>query len=279
MVSTSTNYEVSSFYRIAALKVLLLLIFCILRTTQAEDFVCPPGAIRNLSNAEGNASGFVSAEYGHVFPENKTRLIDGVWRGCICDLEPCLAFCPPDDADVVHDYVNYAAIPRVHDTNGTLDEEANASGPKKWFHISVWDPCTENLKFRLTPDVMKVHLLRDGSLFLPRNKNSLSFGKYCMELRDNEINYTPRGCSPSLLVDEVNQNLENALYIGRIVTVPFIIATIIVYSVVPRLKNIHGITLRCYLGCLAVTNIAIPLDRIRNNAVAEGSWTCLFLGK
>lgn len=63
----------------------------------------------------------------------------------------------------------------------------------------------------------------------------------CIELNNNNAN------------NESNNKIQDIVYpIGILLSVPFLIATLIVYSMIPELKNLYGKTLMCYVGCLIV---------------------------
>lgn len=278
MVFLGAPMRRSSFSSILALRIIAHLTFSYPRPIHAYDVdrgteFCPMEATVDLSNAENNDSGFLD-ESGLFFPRNTARLRDGLWTGCICDIKPCLVFCPPKNASSVpEDYVVQSAIPRVHTENLTLDV-ADALR----FETFVWDPCQGKPAYFLEPkrrEGDEFRLMKNGSIFMPRWNQTrfLDFRKSCFRLRENDSVYTPRVCFPEEDTDEY----KVVKYIGVLVAVPFLIATVLVYSVLPELRNIHGTTLRCYLCCLLVTHVALAADRIPPPDHDAGH-LCLFLG-
>lgn len=284
----------SSRFPLVKPQIVLLLVFCLLRVTHAEDYhreeeFCPIGASVDLTNAKSNDSGFL-ADGGLFFPRSSARLEAGVWRGCICDIEPCIAFCPRLNTTqngtnrVAEDFARHSAIPRVYTTNMTLVDEETAQSPDQRFRIFVWNSCQGKAAYFLEPttyDSDEFYLLENGSLFLPRTNNPvarfLDFREYCLRKRGNDTIYTPRVCAPEQSYLVTTDPFALVKYIGALVSVPFLIVTVVVYSVVPELRDIHGATLRCYLSCLVVAYVAFAADRIPPPDLSAGSF-CLFLG-
>lgn len=52
-------------------------------------------------------------------------------------------------------------------------------------------------------------------------------------------------------------------------SVPFLIATFIVYAVLPELRNIHGKCLLCYLFFLTVAYSSLSLLKLKGNQYVE----------
>lgn len=189
--------------------------------------------------------------------------------GSVLLKKPCLALCNAveNDTEVV------SSLPRVHDA----DDDAAL---EERFHFFVWEPCSGKSSYFLDPRKRpddEFLLLDNGSLFLPRINNVdhrfLDFTRFCFKLRGNDTFYTPRVCSPKVERDP----LVRVKYIGALVGVPFLIATVVVYSILPELRSIHGTTLRCYLCCLVLTYVTLAVDRIPEADFTAGA-PCLFLG-
>lgn len=83
------------------------------------------------------------------------------------------------------------------------------------------------------------------------------------------------GCAPKQVEDSKGAYLFGCL--NLFVTI-FLIATLAVYCLLPKLRNIHGVTLMCYLATMTVMYIfhAI-LMLVRGNDMPDG--LCPTLGK
>ncbi|XP_012265831.2 G-protein coupled receptor Mth2-like isoform X1 [Athalia rosae] len=211
----------------------------------------------------------------------------GETRECLCNVKACLAICPPlndtrtnGSLEEIEDFGRFQGIPHVYRSDLTIDLEGTVP-PEKWFHIFEWDPCEGGPAYDLQPDKYpadEFYLLRNGTLFFPRLEGDFMFldsKLYCLGRFGNDSNYTPRVCSP--VEEEKTDPYATANYVGAIISVPFLIVTIVVYSVLKELRNIHGSTLRCYLFCLIATYITLAIDRILPPDYSAGPF-CLFVG-
>jgi len=62
---------------------------------------------------------------------------------------------------------------------------------------------------------------------------------------------------------EKKQTENDIVYIYALfISVPFLIATYFVYSLLPDLNNLHALTLRGYVGCMAVTNCILAITQL-----------------
>ncbi|XP_046427707.1 G-protein coupled receptor Mth2-like isoform X2 [Neodiprion fabricii] len=104
------------------------------------------------------------------------------------------------------------------------------------------------------------HLMMNGSVFTPLNNvRMLQPGQdYCMEVvSDGRL--VVMGCyQPELKV--VTADTRLAMYaIGLLISVPFLLATIISYVITRQICDVHGMNLCCYSGCLAVAFLTLAL--------------------
>ncbi|XP_046623237.1 G-protein coupled receptor Mth2-like [Neodiprion virginianus] len=125
--------------------------------------------------------------------------------------------------------------------------------------------------------------MANGLLVMPKVQDSsqtiVDAASYCFRLKRSSSIYTPRLCEaadPIPIMDPI----RTANYVGALVSVPFLLATIFVYSVIQELRNIHGTTLKCYLASLVIGYVALGIDRIPNqtNFINDFGAICLFLG-
>lgn len=276
----------SSFSQVTV--VILLLVLSFRTTVNAEEKFCPDEASVNLTNAIRNATGFIS-DSGHFFPIEIVRNEEGAWRGCMCDVKPCVPICPSmtdydyetEIPDEDYSEIDSAKLPPIYTTSLSLEDSGNQSMKlEESFHLFVWDTCMGGDGYWLEPnkyDSDEWHLLKNGSLFCPhpkRTEHILDWTRYCFVNDANSTIYIPMVCavqtSPNLL--------KTANYIGGLISVPFLIVTIFVYSILPKLKNTHGNTFRCYLVCLLVGYVTLGVDQLSKKGYNIDT-KCLIFGK
>jgi len=56
-----------------------------------------------------------------------------------------------------------------------------------------------------------------------------------------------------------NEEYETHYHVGIIVSIPFLVATFLVYAITPELRNLYGKTLMCYVICLIIGYIFLIL--------------------
>ncbi|XP_011548161.3 G-protein coupled receptor Mth2 [Plutella xylostella] len=127
-------------------------------------------------------------------------------------------------------------------------------------------------RFKLDPSENsedEFYLLRNGSIFAPYQLPPLKeTGDYCMETFWSELN--PAGITLPLIcfstppIDEAGTSLTLIFYaVGLLISVPFLLATACVYTLIRELRDTHGKALACHsvslataFSCLAATQLA-----------------------
>ncbi|XP_028048142.1 G-protein coupled receptor Mth2 isoform X3 [Monomorium pharaonis] len=142
-------------------------------------------------------------------------------------------------------------LPVIYETNVTASDE--------YFNFLIWNPCTEKsmTRYSLNPRMYKDeewYLLSNGSILRPLSEEPeehlLHYDQYCIaRVRSYDF--------PEYLVffcEEVDPSEgDNGVYsFGMLASVPFLVVTYVVYWLLPDLRNLHGLTLRGYVGCLAM---------------------------
>ncbi|XP_076225665.1 G-protein coupled receptor Mth2 isoform X2 [Nomia melanderi] len=124
------------------------------------------------------------------------------------------------------------------------------------FRFVVNNPCND--RFRLEPDKYpddRFMFLDNGTIYKPV-ENVLLERNFCFARMESD-EYVVLVC-----FDEEEVQDDNTLSIGMIVSAPFLLATLLVYTVIPELRNLHGLTLRGYVSCLFIGYTLIPLAHI-----------------
>ncbi|XP_073956022.1 G-protein coupled receptor Mth2-like [Choristoneura fumiferana] len=141
------------------------------------------------------------------------------------------------------------------------------------FETIVRNPCNYD-RFKLEPDKFsedEFYLLVNGSLFVPFSKPPLLGTKdFCMETFWNETNPAgvtlPLVCFPQS-VEVAKTSTTLILYaVGLIISVPFLLATACVYTVITELRDTHGKALACHSACLAVAFSCLAATQLAGHA-------------
>lgn len=165
-----------------------------------------------------------------------------------------------------------------------LDSETFLADPE-WresdFHIFYWDPCHGGDRYELDPKMNdSFFVLNNGSIYLDKEKVLYNYTDYCLRPSQDGEEYVVIMCFDESM-DEIlkgHRSIPSAYAIGMFTSVPFLVMTYLVYWIVPELWNMHGWTLRGYVGTLVVayTSLAIlqiiPPDRVSDLG-------CYFFGK
>ncbi|XP_018302659.1 G-protein coupled receptor Mth2 [Mycetomoellerius zeteki] len=134
---------------------------------------------------------------------------------------------------------------------------ANVTASEKYFDFVIWNPCAGMERYSLNPRVYKDdewYLLSNGTIILPLSEEPeeslLDHYHYCLA-RVESYEY------PEYMVffcDEVIEDDNGGIIysFGMLASVPFLVVTYVVYWLLPELRNLHGRTLRGYVGCLAM---------------------------
>nr|CAD7440899.1 unnamed protein product [Timema bartmani] len=128
------------------------------------------------------------------------------------------------------------------------------------------------LRFRLEPhyeDTDEFHVLRNGSLSVPYLYPDyyLTPHNYCLETfyiveLKGEI-VLPLVCFEESSTVEEPFSLHLILYpMGLLISVPFLVSTMLVYCLIPQLRDLHGKTLSCHVMCLAAAYVLLAIVQL-----------------
>ncbi|XP_022122149.2 G-protein coupled receptor Mth2 [Pieris rapae] len=141
------------------------------------------------------------------------------------------------------------------------------------FETIVGNPCAYD-RYKLEPDKIsedEFYLLFNGSLFMPFSKPPLlGTRNFCMETFWNESN--PAGVTLPLVcfsapIEEAGTSPTLIAYaIGLIISVPFLLATAVVYIFITELRDTHGKALACHSTCLAIAFSCLAATQLAGHA-------------
>lgn len=230
---------------------LLLLTVTLRSVTVVEG--CPKSAIVDLTNASSNSSGFVD-ESGGIFPFESIHSENDQTYGCICDIKACVPLCCPEG------HALSAELECVEDQftpNHSYHQEW-------WFHSLnyykfVENPCKE-LTLLTSLRISVYYLLTDNSILIPEEERIVGLGRYCVFREPNSSSHTSTLICQNYfeLID-----LPTCFLVSNSVSILFMLVTIVVYCVIPKLKNLQGWILRSFLAsyiCGLIVFTAIHLE-------------------
>ncbi|XP_043522793.1 G-protein coupled receptor Mth2-like isoform X1 [Frieseomelitta varia] len=136
-----------------------------------------------------------------------------------------------------------------------------------YFHLFVRDPCVDRQRYKLVPDENPIDafmLLDNGSIYMQNEGNILRETDYCLGIVDTE-SFDVVLCFDTDEESENNEGVKLTVIfpVGLIVSVPFLLATFIVYTLIPEFsRSMHGRTLRGYVGSLVVAYVILAVVQI-----------------
>ncbi|CAL1687357.1 unnamed protein product [Lasius platythorax] len=183
----------------------------------------------------------------------------------MCDNITCIPLCCPLGDRLVDNKCipekNKYFFPNVYGyTNDSSESESKRVD--ELFQLVVHDPCQANYRLILHEDYNDYMIFANGSLYLPYYKIFANSTSYCLAVVDGD-KFKVIICSETF--DEIFNTTTNnkissinniLIYISpNIVCILLLLLTILIYSILPELRNAHGFMLRNYSGALCVAYI------------------------
>ncbi|XP_072750315.1 G-protein coupled receptor Mth2-like isoform X1 [Anoplolepis gracilipes] len=232
----------------------------------------------NLTQTE-RKNNSTSYEFHEKFNRNDTK--DNSFPYETCDNITCIQLCCPLGDRLIREKCisgkdNYP-FPDVYSyaTSNLLQSEGKKLD--EIFQLIVHDPCKETERFLLDPDEYpddEYMFLINGSLYKPHHDEFVQSTSYCLAVVQGGDKFEVTVCFENETIPDVNQ--LNGTPIGLIVSLPFLLATFVVYSILPELNNMHGYTLRGYVGSLFVAYmVLVVLQLTQPDAITYS--TCIML--
>ncbi|EZA60431.1 G-protein coupled receptor Mth2 [Ooceraea biroi] len=195
-----------------------------------------------------------------------------------CANSTCIPLCCPRGDRLIEETcvageANYS-FPIVHGntTNSSeIEETVDNKTLDQMFHLIVDDPCQNGrvvLNETNNSTDNEYYFFANGSLYY---KEFIDSKTYCLALV-NRDKYEVTICKPS-----GRPAYPMFLTAGIILSVPFLFATVVVYSILPELQNTHGYTLRAHSGALCIAYISLAMYQ-QYTLPQLGYTYCLILG-
>ncbi|KAJ8686435.1 hypothetical protein QAD02_022229, partial [Eretmocerus hayati] len=153
----------------------------------------------------------------------------------------------------------------------------NVSMLQSEFVAVVGNPCHYK-RYALEPDKIseeESYLLLNGSLYLPfydphKDTMFLPGIDYCMELGP-QMEIEVLVCFIPEATEVAGASVLITLYAGGLlVSVPFLLLTIVAYAITPRLMDVQGRALCRYCGCLALAFASLASVQLGSIYISEG---------
>lgn len=202
---------------------------------------------------------------GKCCPENHVLMKDGTE----------IAVCAPSNS-------SYSAVfsPLFSDFNKT--GVLVPGDEREKFVALIGDPCKYG-RYVLFPEVTsedEYYLLLNGSIFAPHHISHntpimLQPGSdYCMEIIPDEGLRTLVCFSEEHKVMAADSRIT--MYAcGLLISVPFLVLTIVAYSITPKLRDVHGKALCHYCGCLALAFTTLAFAQLASSYLSDQFCICI----
>ena len=164
-----------------------------------------------------------------------------------------------------------------------LFSEFNSSGcslpgdPQASFVAIIGVPCKYG-RYIMEPSESEDenHLLLNGSVYAPyQDPIMLQPGiHYCMEIVP-KLGLRTFRCFPKERIIQAADVRVTLYACGLLISVPFLILTIVAYSITPKLRDVHGTALCCYCGCLVLAFTTLAIVQIGSAHLSDQSCTSI----
>lgn len=236
-------------------KILLLVLLSIVSSIAyllAHENDCPKKALIDLSNGSQTKNGSIQHQ-DFLYPPETVRWLNGFPMGCICKVRGCLPLCCQNTGcnHTVTKITKTTLDPLFNTT--TLQIIHNMNAQDLWQFS--WDPCNSTESFHLEPNSLELNkqndrfnLLSNGSLYHWTINSIRNFYEYCIDSK-NGFDMV-KVCFDELSRPESLDTGIHDFFWSLVASEIGLIATLVVYLLLPELRNLPGKNLFCYIVCL-----------------------------
>ncbi|XP_015514293.1 G-protein coupled receptor Mth2 isoform X1 [Neodiprion lecontei] len=259
--------------------------------TPLSNSTCPASLalpILNVDEIVDFKNGSISYE-GRVYPAGYHRWDDSrnLTLGCVCELPgfKCVRKCCPG-SQVLNSLTSNCSlqapdraarfpVPALELPEKNLDEEIrNFTRLDQVFYLVESGFLCQGSKYLLEPTKYpEDDFVLDSKGALVTQAAVLEPERYCLDWLDDLETIRVIVC----YVEEAQEEpvkIEIKLYpVGMIVSLPFLLATFLVYAIIPELRNVYGMTLMCYVASLLVAYTMLAVVQL----ITFGDLTCIVL--
>lgn len=233
----------------------------------------------NLMQVEDRSNLILYELLGKSYQDNNTK---NVIPYEMCENSTCIPLCCSLDSRLIKEKciagnTDYP-FPDVYEyaTNDSFERGPIGKRLNQIFQLTAHDPCRGN-HFVLDPHFNsndEYMFLINGSLYLPRTDQFVK--SYCLAVLQKD-KYEVAVCFDLDEEEIVPEEEGPFLPVGLIISMPFLLATFVVYSILPELRNMHGYTLRGYVGSLFVAYLFLATVQLSEQNIISDV-LCIVLG-
>ncbi|XP_054276572.1 probable G-protein coupled receptor Mth-like 4 [Macrosteles quadrilineatus] len=279
-VDQKRQRELNRIYKISGCVVVVIVVMIAvpvyyhMRDTPPVTYPCHIDLSVPLLSPQFYSNGSV-VDHGDVYPTGFYFTVNGTTRGCLCALNPCIRKCCAKDEYMVKVPMRQARCEKnpepspfdnftlpVYQSPGNFADVA-----QDHFRILYGDVCRHD-KFMLMPETQpqdQYDLMVDGRIHL--ENNYIDASGYCLESLNGSEEIRTLVCFPDQDEDPETKAMFTVYPIGMIISIPFMVVTFLVYSVLPELRNLHGISLMCHSAVLLTAYLFLSIIQISRNAL------------
>ncbi|XP_050091955.1 G-protein coupled receptor Mth2-like [Anopheles aquasalis] len=236
--------------KVTMLQWFVVMLLCCVKATTVN--LCPEQESVDITNGTMDEAGHV--EYNGVVYNSSQYFQDGNERiGCVCLVRHCIRVCEAEEwasDESRHLFAN------VSDADGESYSRIDLAADHRYYLITEKRNCSEEWT---TLKYYEVNITSKGELQVHTYFGEIinNYHQFCMV--------------PNKYTDEFDacyfmpkpSDLPYTIYaFAFLVSVPFLVATFVVYTILPELHNVPGMSLMCYVASLAASYLLFGLARM-----------------
>lgn len=260
-------------------------------STRSNDPYCSPSLSVVLENSTDDAAPRSLENNGSYVHDGidypaEFRWTDGnITYGCICKLRYCLRKCCGNDevlrSEVPTNLKKEATCQKMPQNDTELTDAKDRTPDlrlaidqmsteikhidklRKHFHLVQDNVCSSPVQYTVNPnryDEDAIILQANGS-FVDVEGRVIPFWNYCIDWKVTVDQIGILVCwTPEMQSAEPNEEtFKTHHHVGIMISIPFLVATFLVYAITPELRNLYGKTLMCYVICLIIAYVFLIL--------------------
>ncbi|XP_055382136.1 probable G-protein coupled receptor Mth-like 10 isoform X3 [Condylostylus longicornis] len=224
-----------------------------------------------------------------LIPDHLIHFNNSVLYGCICLIKNCVPWCCSHKYQSLKNYYCQDENSVENILDKILLKNSNSNNTKylfEHFHVQM----NKKLQCRKTyalnhieNDYDEWHIFDNGTLYQPFYDDNEEYAyshknSYCFALEDFKIKDGINFMVSPYFCQNVESSIRHTIYgICLLVSQPFMIITIIIYLAIPKLRNLHGKALVCYLSSLSISYFGLAYILLGKNH-DEHFGFCTFVG-
>ncbi|XP_054276577.1 G-protein coupled receptor Mth2-like [Macrosteles quadrilineatus] len=253
-------YKISGCVVVVIVVMIAVPVYYHMRDTPPVTYPCHIDLSVPLLSPQFYSNGSV-VDHGDVYPTGFYFTVNGTTRGCLCALNPCIRKCCAKD-----EYYKRKVGCKKNTKPSPFDKFRLPVYQSPWnitdvaknhFRILYGDVC--KVKFITQAHLPQPQLMTNGSIYRILSENEsvyVNTSQYCLDSLDARDEITIMFCAATVRVSlETEDSVEYIMYsmytVGTIISTFFLLATFLVYYILPELhNNLHGLSLMCHTAAL-----------------------------